>query len=150
MHEALQAAAPSHLVHKMPVAWFEHLAAARWTYVASNDGCVFWERPGYWLRLSYFFEAWSASVLPESFRVGMRGEFPESEHAPVIQGRGAKARALVAALAQWREHESYLSPLGITLDCVGVRQYRSSGGCGSSVGTVCYRRHQLPLEAPTA
>jgi len=129
----------------MPGAWFECLAAAGWTYITSNEGCVFWERPGYWLRLSYFFEAWSASVLPESFRVGMRGEFLDSEQAPVIRGRGAKARALDAALAQWREHEAYLLPLGIMLDCVGVRQNRSSSGCGSSVGVVCYRRHQLPL-----
>lgn len=128
----------------MPREWEAPLAAAGWTYEASNQGVVFWEKPGYWLRLSYYSGGWYASVLPENFHVGFeRGEFADHEKAKPYLGRGAHQRALEGAAALWLACEAHLEPLGIQLDCVGVRRHRSSSGSGSSIGTVSYRRHQL-------
>jgi hypothetical protein len=132
----------------MPVAWIEAIEAHGWTSAGSNQSYVFFEKPGYWLRIFRFLEGWEASVTPEYFRSSPDPASPferyaETEMAPSFTGKGARARALAHAKALWNEHAAYLAPLGIKLSGVGVFQYQASGGAGSSIGTKWYREHDV-------
>lgn len=140
----------------IPPEWRVALEAHGWLEAGANDYYVFLERPGYWLRLAKVHDEWYGSIQPEEFRVprdelgdagyGMR--FPDEMQAPTFSGRGARARALAAAQAIWKEHEAYLAPLGILLTGVGVRQFRGSGS-GGYVAPKAYRRLDVyPPEAP--
>lgn len=42
----------------------EALADKGWLFAGANEYYLFWERPGYWLRVSTFEDGWRASILP--------------------------------------------------------------------------------------
>lgn len=123
------------------------LQAQGWEYKAANAAYAFFQKPGYWLRVSPLRgqAGWWASVMPEDSHVPDGKTWPppafnETELAPAFTGKGARVRALQFAKDQWARHSAYLQPLGIELVTVGVRQNRSTGGSGSSIGTKAYYR----------
>lgn len=136
----------------VPSGWQEELASFGWLFASSNNTFLFFERPGYWLRIHKFpsREEWSATVMPEDSRVprpklgdaGYWLRFPEEMLAPEYRGRGARAKALAAAKDLWLEHEGYLKTLGIELAGVGVKPFKGSGR-GGYVSAKIFRRCEL-------
>lgn len=142
----------------IPQDWETVIQSLGWLHAGANNAYVFFERAGHWLRLTRAGEDWYATVMPELFRVpqaegrepGCWVPFPDEQRAPAYRGRGAVAKARLAALALWEEHDEPLAELGIRLSRVGVRQFRGSGA-GGYVDTKSYVRHELfPAQVVTS
>lgn len=133
-----QLAARNKAALKVPEGWMEALADKGWLFAGANEYYLFWERPGYWLRVSTFEDGWRASIIPEDRRVprpelGVAGvfiPFPEAMRAPEYRGLGAKAKAGAAASAMWEHHEKYLAKLGIKLTQVASKVFKGTGQGG--------------------
>lgn len=136
----------------VPSGWQEELASYGWLFAGSNNTFLFFERPGYWLRIHKFptREEWTATVMPEDCRVprpelgdaGYWIPFPDEMLAPAYRGKGARAKAMSAARELWLLHEGYLRALGIELTGVGTKLFRGSGA-GGYVAARTFRRSEL-------
>lgn len=137
---------------ELPPEWGAALEAHGWLFVGSNQSYLFFERPGYWLRVHTFSDnqGWTATVIPEEMRVprptlGNAGywlPFPLEQRAPDFRGKGAQTRAQAAAKALWLAHEPLLKELGIELVATGARLYHGSGS-GGYVAPKAFRRDTL-------
>lgn len=135
---------------RLPSGWNDALQARGWFRAGANEMYVFFERPGYWLRIFRVYGEWSATVMPAHLRVprpelgsaGYNLRFPDHMLPPEFRGKGARAKALAAATVLWQEHEGYLAALGIQLTAVGVRQFLGSGS-GGYVDSRSYRHRDL-------
>jgi hypothetical protein len=134
---------------QLPPGWQAELEARGWEYRGANHNYVFFQQPGYWLRV--FCRGGSgtfmASIRPVPYHVP-DGKWPPTpfttdELAPVFTGKGAMRRALEHAAKLWQTHDAYLQPIGIRLHHVGVNQYSAVGGAGSEVAAKFYYRRDV-------